>query len=235
MGRRGQTDVKVPEYWILLPVVAVVASYVLGIISFMYDVLAGILVTVIGTIAAVILIAFLIYQLLKRRNEHMAREAQLRRELMDFFRFRGEELGIGNRTGPYVQAMQAFDRGSLMHEEPQSALLWTILCLIPGINLVAIVLTLFWLTDYAPGHDRRFYGFVQNAHYAAEQTGMGPLMPGAWKSISERSYVLYLIISVLLPVFAIWWFYVLIKDLNDHFDNEWLFEDNVMAELQKAG
>lgn len=235
MGRRKQTDVKISEYWILLPVVAVVASYVLGIVAFLYNVLIGFLVAVVGTIIAIILIAFLIYQLLKRRNEHMAREAQLRRELMEYFRSRGEEMGISNRTEPYVQAMQAFDRGSLMHEEPQSALLWTILCIIPGINIVAIVLTLFWLTDYAPGHDRRFYGFVQNASFAAEQVGLGRLLPGAWKSISERSFVLYLVVTILLPVFAIWWFYVLIKDLNDHFDNEWLFEDILMAELQKAG
>lgn len=235
MGRRPQTDIKVSEYWILLPVVAVAASYVLGIVAFLYDVLLGLAVALVGTIIAIILIAFLIYRLLKRRNEHMGREAQLRRELMDYFSFKGEEMGIGSRTGPYVQAMQAFDRGSLMHEEPQSALLWTILCLIPGINIVAIVLTLFWLTDYAPGHDRRFYGFAQNAHYAAAQVGMGPLMSGAWKSISERSFVLYLIVSVLLPVFAIWWFYVLIKDLNDHFDNEWMFEDQLRTELQKMG
>ncbi|MDW5563780.1 MAG: zinc ribbon domain-containing protein [Methanomassiliicoccus sp.] len=235
MGRRQQTDIKISEYWILLPVVAVVASYVLGLISFIYyDMWAGLTVTIVGTIVAVILIAFLIFRLLKRRNEHMARESALRREIMDFFRFRGEEKGIGHLTDPYVQAMQAFDHGSLMHEEPQSALLWTILCLIPGINIVAIVLTLFWLTDFAPGHDRRFYGFVQNVNFAASQIGMGPLMPSAWKSISERSYVLYLIVSVLLPVFAIWWFYVLIKDLNDHFDNEWQFEDMLMAELKKV-
>jgi hypothetical protein len=234
MGRRQQTDAKISEHWIFLPVVTVVASYILGIISFMYDVWAGIFVTVVGTMVAIILLAFLTYRLLKRRNEHMARESQLRRELMDYFRFRGEERGMANRTEPYVQAMQAFDHGSLMHEEPQSALLWTILCLIPGINIVAIVLTLFWLTDFPPGHDRRFYGFVQNAHFAGEQLGMGPLMPGGWKSIDERSYVLYLIVSVLVPVFAIWWFYVLIKDLNDHFDNEWGFEDRLMAELQKA-
>lgn len=233
MGRRHRTDIKIPEYWILLPVVVVIASYVLGIVAFMYDVFLGFAVALVGTIVGVFLLAFLIFRLLKRRNEHMAREAQLRRELMDFFRFRGEEMGAGQRVGPYVQAMQAFDRGSLMHEEPQSALLWTILCLIPGINIVAIVLTLFWLTDYAPGHDRRFYGFAQNAHYASEQIGMGPLLSGAWKSISERSYVLYLIISVLLPVLTIWWFYVLIKDLNDHFDNEWMFEDSLVVGLSK--
>lgn len=234
IGRRKQTDVKVSEYWILLPVAVVVASYVLGLIAFMYDVFLGFLVTAVGTIVGIILLAFLIYRLLRRRNEHMAREAQLRRELMDYIRFRGEEDGIAHRTEPYVQAMQAFDRGSLMHEEPQSALLWTILCLIPGINIVAIVLTLFWLTDFAPGHDRRFYGFVQNAHNVAEQVGLGPLLSGGWKSIPERSYVLYLIVTFLLPVFAIWWFYVLIKDLNDHFDNEWIFEDNLMAELKKG-
>ena len=203
------------------------------IVAFMYDVLLGLAVAMVGTIVGVFLWRSL-SRLLKRAMSIWLMRPSSAAELMDFFRFRGEEMGTGQRVGPYVQAMQAFDRGSLMYEEPQSALLWTILCLIPGINIIAIILTLFWLTDYAPGHDRRFYGFAQNAHYASEQISMGPLLSGTWKSISERSYVLYLIISVLLPAFAIWWFYVLIKDLNDHFDNEWMFEDNLMSGLQKC-
>ncbi|MBI0584462.1 MAG: hypothetical protein ISF22_09595 [Methanomassiliicoccus sp.] len=233
IGRRQSTDARISEYWMLLPVVAIVLSYVLAIIALLYDPLAGLLVALIGTIVSVILVALLIYKLLRRRNDHMAREAALRRELIEHFRVRAEEKGTGPQTAPYVQAMEAFDRDSLIHEEPQSALLWTLLCIIPGINIVGIVLTLYWLTDYPHGHDRRFYGFVQNTNLAASQVGMGRLLPLAWKSIPDRSYVLYLIVTVLLPIFAIWWFYVLIKDLNDHFDNEWTFEDMLMAELKK--
>jgi len=57
IGRRKQTDVKVSEYWILLPVAVVVASYVLGLIAFMYDVFLGFLVTAVGTIVGIILLA----------------------------------------------------------------------------------------------------------------------------------------------------------------------------------
>jgi predicted permease len=236
IGRRAQTDERIQIYWIFLPLIAIVLAYVVGFSTlFLFGTFGmGFGIILGGSILAAALVAILIYKLLNRRNEHMVREATLRRGLIDYLRARAAEKGVGPQTEPYLQAMEAFDRESLMKEERQSPLLWTILCFIPFVNIVAIVLTLYWLTDFAPGHDRRLYGIVQNVNLAGNQVGMGPLLPPAWKSVPDRSYILYLIITILISVFAIYWFYVLIKDLNDHFDNEWMFEDQLMAELQKS-
>lgn len=221
--------------WIVLPILAVVLAYGLGLPSLFLSNSNWIGPTVIfsGVIIAVALVAILIYKLLKRRNEHMAREAALRRAVIEYFRATGASRGAEGRIGPYLQAMEAFDRESLAKEEQQSPLLWTILCFVPIVNIVAIILTLYWLTDFAPGHDRRLYGFVQNTNLAAGQLGMSPLLPPGWKSVPDRSFVLYFLITILLSIFAIYWYYVLIKDLNDHFDNEWTFEDALAAELNK--
>jgi hypothetical protein len=77
-------------------------------------------------------------------------------------------------------------------------------------------------------------GFIQNVNLGDGQTGMGPLLPAGWKGVPNRSFVLYLIVTILISVFAIYWFYTLIIDLNDHFDNEWMFEDLLMAELHRT-
>jgi hypothetical protein len=236
IGRRIQIDERISVIWIFLPFIAIILAYGVGISSlFLFSNSGtGFSIMIIGGILAVVLVGVLIYKLLNRRNEHMVREAMLRRGLIDLFRQTAVDQGTTAQTGPYLQAMEAFDHESLTREEQQSPLLWTILCFIPIVNIVAIILTLYWLTEFTPGHDRRMYGFIQNANLAAGQTGMEPLLPPGWKGVPDRSFVLYLIVTILLSVFAIYWFYVLIKDLNDHFDNEWMFEDLLMAELQRT-
>ena len=93
---------------------------------------------------------------------------------------------------------------------------------------------LYFLTKYTFDHDRRLNTFVQNAQLAGAQVGLDLAQPN-WKPIHKRGFVLYLVLSIVtLGLFAIYWLYTLITDMNEHFDNEWQFEDLLFREIQKA-
>ncbi len=62
---------------------------------------------------------------------------------------------------------------------------------------------------------------------------MGNIMPPMWRPVKERSFLLYIIITIIISLFAIYWAYVLIKDLNEHFKNEWEFEDALVSATQR--
>lgn len=234
ISQRGHTDEMIPEWWVLLPILVVLLSVGVSIIGFFYAPFASIFVTIGASIVSAIIILLLIYKLLKRHNLHLAREATLRRSIIDFFRFKGEEKGAGNQVYQYTQAMEGIDREGLAVEKPQDALLWTILCIIPIINYVAYILIAYWLTNFSPGHDRRFFAFAQNTQYAGNQVGMQNLMPPVWRPVPERSFILYIVLTIVtFGLFAIYWVYVLIKDLNEHFKNEWEFEDALVAQMQR--
>jgi hypothetical protein len=55
----------------------------------------------------------------------------------------------------------------------------------------------------------------------------------SWKTLPERSFFIYLILTLLTcGLFLIYWYYVLIKDLNDHFGAQWQFEDQIAAQMK---
>jgi hypothetical protein len=231
--RRSSTDEVIPTIWILFPILAVILAVVVGTVALFFNLVSGLVVFIAGTILAVVLIAILNYKLLKRQDGHMAREAALRRALIDYFRARGEERGVGYNVFQYTQAMEGIDRDALFREKRRDPLLWTLVVFIPIVGWILYAYMLYFLTDFNSNHDKRWSFFVQNAQLAGNQMGL-VFVPPTWRTVPERSFVLYLVITILLSIFLVWWYYVLIKDLNDHFYNEWEFEDQLLRELQKG-
>lgn len=49
--------------------------------------------------------------------------------------------------------------------------------------------------------------------------------------LPDRSMILYVILTIFTGIFALYWLYVLVKDPNDHFANQWRFEDSLVAAI----
>ncbi|WP_019178153.1 zinc ribbon domain-containing protein [Methanomassiliicoccus luminyensis] len=245
--RRGQSDEVLSDMWILLPILAlgvsIVAVVAMGLrmataFSEGFDPNSGlgpfwadIAVLAIASLVSMVLFLVLNYKLLKRQYEHIAREAALRRALIDFLRAKGEERGAGQNVYQYVQAMEAIDREGVFNEKQRDPLLWTLAPLIPIVGGILWYYSMWFLTEYTPHHDRRWVAFAQNAQYAGSQVGMELSPPRP--AVPERSTVLYLILTFLFGVFAVYWYWVIIKDYNEHFRAEWEFEDRLLGEIQR--
>ncbi len=231
---RASTDEVLSELWAFIPLISVililVVSSAIALVTMDIYLYSGVTVGI--GIVAQILIVILIYKLFNRNNMHNRREATLRMALVDFLRGKAAEKGISQSISPQLQTMDSINYESRTHEPERSAALWAILPIIPFVGWIFMLIALYYLTSYPPGHDRRWHAFTQQAQYAGSQLGMSLMLP-SWKSLPERSFIIYFILTILtLGIFMIYWYYVLIKDMNEHYRSQWQFEDQLAREIE---
>lgn len=137
-----------------------------------------------------------------------------------------EESGrSGGLFAAELATMTSIHSEANAEEEEKSATLWIILSLVTfGI---AWLYVLYFLTRDPHRHDSRQQPFMQQVQMALSKLGKTVVVP-SWKTIPSRSFFLYFILSILtLGLFEFYWYYVLIKDFNEHFKAQWSFEDQL--------
>lgn len=229
MGRNVSDEIMSP-LWILVPLLAIVAAITVGIVLVFIDPSFGGFVAVVGSIAAVALFIYLNYKLIDRMNKHMAREAALRRALIEHAWARGQERGTAAAVQPYVSAMESIDQGARITDVPRSTL-WSLAILVPIVGIVLYFYMLYFLSKFAFEHDDRWHAFAYNVHLASAANGdnMPPPIP---RFPQDRSFLLYLVITIIFSPFLIYWYLKLIDDTNNHFREQWAFEDGFRAAVE---
>jgi hypothetical protein len=226
---RPRTDEILSGIWIALPIIAVLLGLILGGALMVLDVGVGIAGIFVGSLIAIVVFAVLNYKLIDRMNEHSRREAMLRGAIIQHFRDKANlDPAVGQRVSASIATMESIQYEARMQEKEKSAALWAIL---PVFISILILYPLYFLTKFTPQHDRRWQAFTQQAQYAGNEMGMSIVLP-SWRTVSERSFFLYLVLTLLTGFFAIYWYYVLIKDLNEHMQNQWQFEDQFAREMR---
>jgi len=230
---RGSTDEVLSEMWALIPLISVIliiaVSGVLALTTTDMYLYTGVTLGI--SIVAQVLIVILIYKLFNRNNLHSRREAMFRAAVVDLMRRKAAEKG-SQSIDSQIQTMESINYESRIYEPERSAALWAILPLIPLVGWIFLLIALYYLTSYSPGHDRRWHAFTQQTQYAGSQMGMSLMLP-SWRSLPERSFIIYFILTlVTLGFFMIYWYYVLIKDMNEHYKSQWQFEDQFLRAIQ---
>ncbi|HUV25316.1 MAG TPA: hypothetical protein VMW26_07800 [Methanomassiliicoccales archaeon] len=229
---RGGTDEIMNEIWAFIPLISVIliiavaaALFFVTLDPFVYiGVFLGI------SIIATVLIVILIYKLFNRNNLHSRREAMFRAAVVDYIKRKAIEKGLSQAVASQVQTMESINYESRSYEPERSAVLWAILPIIPIVGLIFLIIDLYYLTSFPPSHDRRWHAFTQQAQYAGSQLGMNLMLP-SWKTLPERSFIIYFLLTLVTSVFMIYWAYVLIKDMNEHYRAQWQFEDQFVREI----
>lgn len=105
---------------------------------------------------------------------------------------------------------------------------WVFLLIIFVLNMYMF----YFLMKTMYEHDNRWNMFAQQTQYAMYKLGY-QIGPPYWAPLPNRSFVLYFIAIIFISPFILYWWYVLIKDPNQHFKNQWYFEDQIAAALSK--
>jgi hypothetical protein len=225
---RGETDPIVSPLWMLLPLLGIVIFSVLAIVGFVLGLPLGVTVglIILGVFVAIVISAYPLYMLIKRRSAHFRRDAMLRGGIIEYLKARtaSQKVDISSE----VATMNVVHSESLGEEREKSAVMWTILSvIIPFI----IIYVLYFLTKDPQNHDHRQLAFMQQAQSVASKLGI-TMVVLTWKSLPDRSFFLYFILSIFTEgFFAIYWYYVLFKDFNKHFKAQWIFEDQLVSTI----
>jgi len=226
---RGETDKLMSSLWVAAPLIGWASAVLLAIVAFYMKLgtIATVTIVVIGYIIVIVLIVYPLYHLIKRRSAHFIRDAALREGTIGYLKAK-----VGKREGEIsteIATMNLIHSEAMGEEREKSAVMWTIIAvLVPFVGIYV----LYFLTVDPPNHDQRQLSFMQQVQSAWGKLGMTLVVP-TWKVLPKRSFALYFIITLIIGLFALYWYYVLIKDFNEHFKAQWQFEDQLVSSISR--
>jgi hypothetical protein len=228
---RTESDEIMATWWCMLPLIAVALTLAGSLVAFL-NATAGAIVMGVMIVISALLELFLFYKLLNRMNNHFKREMVERSAIAAWFREKATEMGRLQFIGPQLGAMESINQEAQFKEKEHSIIL-IILLIIPLVNFIIMLYLLYIFSKYPYEHDQRWHHFTQNAQMAGQQMGMNIMMP-SWKTLPERSFVIFLVLTIItLGLFMFYWVYCIIKDMNEHMKNQWAFEDQLLREMSR--
>ena len=246
---RTKTDAVLSTAWAVAPVLAWVAAPLLflGVFGALFLVpgpappgpppppspMASLLIvplTIVVAAAALLgaaLFFVLMYKLIKRRNEHFRRQILLFEDVTSALR--EVSARSGTDINESIALCDRIAREARYEETEKSAALWVFLTL--ATSLAALYVMYFLMRDFYE-HERREDEFWEAVSRALEKLGAEPL-PKRRTPLPDRNFWLYLALSVVtFGLFSIYWWYVLIKDPNEHFKYHAVVEEHLLRELE---
>jgi hypothetical protein len=180
------------------------------------------------TISAVIIAnAFAFYFLIDRRNRHFKRQQLLFTAIPTYL------LAVRDQTRyENIMRLSELSEDSIFEEQDRPAGLWAILSF-AAMPIVALVVA-YNLTQDLRKHEERESAYQQTLPPSFEEAGIAQPPVASFKP-HNRDPIMYLVLTVITAgVFWAYWFYTLLKDYNEHFTNQAVLEDQILASLKPA-
>lgn len=218
----------------------------------------------VAPILQAVLAGYIFYKLLKRRNAHFERDKELREGIILYLQGKAaKSKSVWNYLDvDYLRRMEYSGRVLDLKRPVELLVLLLVLTnVIPGVvaailpfalydtyillflillvilgfmGIVVLFYLLYRLTMDFQRHSQRQYFFSQQAADIIYRSTGRPIH--VVKSVPERSIVVYTVLLIItLGLFGFFWLYLLIKDPNEHFQNQWYFEDQLVFALKGDG
>jgi hypothetical protein len=256
--------------WIALPLVFIVSVIILVVIlvstvvSYVLSLPPGVVVStadllalpgVVSTLAVFgvvifavnILLAWMTYKLVRRRNTHFGRQFFFYEDVKSVAAELVTKKGA-DASAP-LNNLDRIGREARLDETQKNPVLWVALTLastsIPSVAilkstgsmvgllpvLASLYVYYFLMKDFYR-HERREDQFIRDLLGALAISGFSVSLPYRNPPLPERSFPLYLVLSVVtVGFFWVYWVHVLLNDPNNHFRQQMLIEDTIMAQL----
>ncbi len=177
-------------------------------------------------LAGAILSIYVLYKMIWRRNAHFRRTIMLYTSIANYLEAKGyheEANKIKDET----------KRLELELGEEKSPALWTILSLI--VPIIIYYVLHFLNADFVK-HDRAERMILERLDRLFKNKLNESLELDYDSNIGkfpERNTVLYIVLTLITGVFGIYWWYVSVKDPNEHFKSHKLIEAKLLKLLEK--
>jgi len=175
----------------------------------------------------VILVAVMVFKLVKRRNTHFSRQILLQEDLVSVARDLAAKKGVD--VSILINNMERSVREARPEEIEKNATLYAIIG--PFVPIVWIYVAYFLMKDFFR-HERREDMFINDTLRTFNSLGVPINFPYRNPPIPDRSFALYFVLTLITAsIFGVYWVYVLVTDPNNHFRQQMLMEDTIMAQL----
>ena len=171
-----------------------------------------------------ILVIVLIFKLVSRRNNHFNRQILLQDDLVSMAKELAAKKSVD--VSILLNNMERSVREARLEETEKNA---TLYALVGGI--IWIYCAYFLMKDFFK-HERREDLFINDMLRTFNALGVSINFPYRNPPIPDRSFALYFVLTLITAsIFGVYWVYVLVTDPNNHFRQQMLMEDTIMAQL----
>ena len=230
-SRRAETDYIMPMWLAFLPVIIAIVGEIVAVMlaisvllpefeasgmppqqPYMNNLitleLSSVLIPayVISIIADAIM-GYVIYRLIKRFNDHVARMKAL--------------FSSVNQDGRENQVISEID--SLPRKDPAMwSILIAVLAIMPYVSIVSFILLIY------------IYHSLNKDFVKLESIEDSGFRQIGWRDerrfkVVDRSTAIYIVLTIItLGIFMLYWLYTVVKDPNEHFREDWRIEDSIM-------
>ncbi len=171
-----------------------------------------------------ILVGILIFKLVSRRNTHFNRQILLQEDVISMAKEIAAKKSLD--VSILLNNMDRNVRETRLEEAEKNATLYAIVG-----GLVWIYSAYFLMKDFFK-HERREDLFINDVLRTFNALGVPINFPYRNPPIPDRSFALYFVLTLITgSIFGVYWVYVLVTDPNNHFRQQMLMEDTIMAQL----
>jgi hypothetical protein len=183
-------------------------------------------IAIVAGYALLFLLSLALYYLIDRRNGHFRRQQLLFTTLIKYLETK--HTSDGSRSSRLAQLCEDAE----FEEQERPAGVWAILNLFA--TPIASLVVASNLTQDLSKHDARQVSLEEALIGAFTEAGIASPSLGNTKT-RRRDPMLFLLLTIITAgLFWIYWFYTLLRDFNEHFANQDLFEDRILAALKPA-
>ncbi|HZY48000.1 MAG TPA: DUF4234 domain-containing protein [Candidatus Bathyarchaeia archaeon] len=239
--------------WAIVPLVPLIAGIAISVIVFAVILSSlstlprspgttnstAVVGTVLGAVSAaiflsefvyfivLILVAVTVFKLVSRRNNHFNRQILLFEDLVTVAKEIAAKKNID--VSVLVNNMDRSVREARLEQSEKNATLWAIFY-----GLGWLYSSYFLMKDFFK-HERREDLFINDLLRTFNALGMPINLPYRNPPIPDRSFALYFILTIITAsIFGVYWVYVLVSDPNNHFKQQMMIEDTIMAQLSST-
>ena len=275
IANRKITDRIVSWAWILIIILILIGSVLLAIAMAVLSASMVLwntstlntviqIIFIAASIATTAIFAFLAFVLVRRQNEHFARDRALREGMILLLRTASDPTG---RSSLVMNELAAMNAANSPREDHHDERIWALLMLLPLLTtfglaailyltvygtstivvftilsfviliavgeLLAMLYMFYFLGKQIYEHDERWLVFEQNAKSIMMKLRWPPIIRMRQSRVEKREFAIYLIVTIFISPFVLYWWYSLIKDPNDHFTSQWEFEDRLADIISK--
>jgi len=174
-----------------------------------------------------VLVAVMIFKLVSRRNTHFNRQILLQEDLVGMAKELAAKRGID--VSILLNNMERNVREARLEEAEKNATLYAIL------GGIAWIYTAYFLMKDFFKHERREDLFINDMLRTFSALGVSINFPYRNPPIPDRSFALYFVLTLITgSIFGVYWVYVMVTDPNNHFRQQMLMEDTIMAQLSST-
>jgi hypothetical protein len=173
------------------------------------------------------------YKLIQREQEHFERMARFNDDLFKLTEEQAEDTDRARDFAPQLDELRGMneDFRRLQSKDERSPALWIILSILT-FGLAYFYIYWFLHADLVK-HQRAEAEYIEKTSMLLNKLGIGKHPVTVEQVVGERSYGLYLLLSIVtLGFWGIYWNYTFFKDGNNHFREHQRFEDQLMSVIR---